>query len=750
MGRGLAASVVFILAACGGGGGADTPAVNHAPRASLLASGAVQANGGTIEATLGGVISLDASTSTDDDHDALTYAWSIVAMPTGSTASLTPATGPLAQWRPDAMGNYTLALTVTDTKGASSTQQVSITVNNHPPNPVVATTIVAVVANAGQATVQASVGYDIVLNSGASSDADGDAITRQWSFSARPAGSTATLSSATGITAGFSPDALGDYVVVLTATDPRGAQSTYTTTVRVNNRRPVANITTNATPQALPPAPNVRVPLGTEVTLRGSGSTDADGDTLAYLWSVDTRPAGSTASLSATNVANPRFTADVEGNYILRLRVTDPAGAFSERTIGLDVGNHAPVAVIDKTRLTVLLGGSASASAALSFDDEGDALTYDWSIDARPAGSTAAIASPRAAAMSFTPDVAGTYMASVTVRDARSASIAYVTIRVLSQLANSVALAFAPDNARYSVGLDRLVAVATNPDTVRIVDPFVGTIQSVALPLAVKNFSLSPDGKLAIVLHEGYISLVDLQAATLVRTTLTGGAQTDAFITNAGLAYLIGQTGGQWVSEPVVVIDARSGVKLPVSGACCGGYPYGTQYGVYADRLNKVFYIAQGLSPSDISYFTFDPATIRITASGDSPYHGDYPIRAPLFLSGNQDLVFTGYGNFFRTDTLAYAGTLSGVTSLQSLHHSASAAEVLALQGNGTIYPASYKRFTGSLLLPEADLALPLVGGDQSYGIGIFHSGNDSHVVLVQTVTNQPRGAGARYYVITR
>ncbi|HMC16562.1 MAG TPA: hypothetical protein VKI18_13075, partial [Albitalea sp.] len=163
--------------------------------------------------------------------------------------------------------------------------------------------------------------------------------------------------------------------------------------------------------------------------------------------------------------------------------------------------------------------------------------------------------------------------------------------------------------------------------------------------------------------------------------------------------------------------------------------------------------------PSDISYFSFDPATSLVNGWGDSPYHGDYSMTVPLFLSGNQDLVFTRFGNFFRTDNLRYAGTLSGVTQMLGFSHSALAEEALVLQAGPSnsnsypyppTYPSSYKRFTGSLLLPDADLPLPLLNAAQTYGIKIFHSGAGSHVVLVQTGSNEPLGPGVQYHVITR
>ena len=47
-----------------------------------------------------------------------------------------------------------------------------------------------------------------------------------------------------------------------------------------------------------------------DVTLDGSGSTDANNDTLTYKWVLLAKPLGSAAALSSTTSAKPTFTAD--------------------------------------------------------------------------------------------------------------------------------------------------------------------------------------------------------------------------------------------------------------------------------------------------------------------------------------------------------------------------------------------------------------------------------------------------------
>ncbi|HAS53417.1 MAG TPA: hypothetical protein DCS42_04395, partial [Nitrospiraceae bacterium] len=69
--------------------------------------------------------------------------------------------------------------------------------------------------------------------------------------------------------------------------------------------------------------PDQNVTTDALVALDGSGSTDADGDTLTYSWSFVSLPTGSTAELSDATVVNPTFTPDLDGSYVVQLIVND-------------------------------------------------------------------------------------------------------------------------------------------------------------------------------------------------------------------------------------------------------------------------------------------------------------------------------------------------------------------------------------------------------------------------------------------
>ncbi|MBZ0270727.1 PKD domain-containing protein [bacterium] len=77
-------------------------------------------------------------------------------------------------------------------------------------------------------------------------------------------------------------------------------------------------------PGASPPiadaGPDRIVPVGTPVTLDGSGSYDPDGDPITYDWS---RVSGPFATLQGANTVSPTFTPNTAGTYTFQLVVAD-------------------------------------------------------------------------------------------------------------------------------------------------------------------------------------------------------------------------------------------------------------------------------------------------------------------------------------------------------------------------------------------------------------------------------------------
>lgn len=698
---------------------------------------------------VGNVISLNASGSTDPNNAALTISWAMLQQPVGSTASLA-INSDIAHFSPDVIGQYQVRARATNTNGLSSDVIYTFNASAVAPTAVVAA---SATPSSGQGFISAPTGYSVVLNAGSSLFPVGDSVTAAWTLQSKPAASAITqLSANSGTITSFVPDVVGAYVIQLSLNDTtNGSASLYTMTVNVT-QAPVAVVTGSSAPVALASAPSFLGQAGVPMTLRGSGSYDLSGSPLTYAWSLTSRPAGSALVIANPALANITVTPDVNGAYVFSLVVTNADGATSTQSVTVYVGNYPPVAVVAQSQVSVLTGQAASDSAAASYSQTGNPLTYQWSVDAAPAGSAAAIANPTSATLNFTPDVAGIYSLSVTVSDGSVSSIAAVTLAAVTPTAGTMPLVYTPLRVKYSKSLDKAVIISANPNALHIVDPVGLTDVSVALPAAVKALGLSPNGQLAAVLHEGVVSLVDLTTGTLVHSSATGGSQTDVFLNNSGKLYLVGQTGGQWVTPGFTILNGYTGASLGTSNL---GSVYGTTLGIYSDLNNKIFLLSQGLSPAQTYAVSMD-ASGNLTSSTGSPYWGNYSMSAPFWLSGDQGLLFTSSGTYFKTADLTYQGTFGITGSLLSMSHSATAQEATLLVGTSggygqpMTYPSAYKRYTGSLLFPAADVPLPTIGLLQSYGLNIFHASNDSHVMVVQTGSSSSNASGAQYFLIDR
>jgi hypothetical protein len=259
------------------------------------------------------------------------------------------------------------------------------------------------IANAGpDQTV--FVGDVVTLNGSASSDADGDSLTFNWSFVSRPDGSAAARFDPTAVNPTFVVDRAGSYTVRLIVNDGKVDSSADIVIVSTQNSRPVANA-----------GPDQTTFVTNTVTLDGSGSSDFDGNPLTYRWSFISRPAGSASTLINANAVNPTFVADKFGDYIVQLVVNDGFVDSVADTVSISTLNSAPVAKAgaNQTGLvgdTIVLDGSGT-------DVGGDALTYSWSFTSRPSGSTATLQNPTAVNPSFVIDAFGDYVVQLIVND---------------------------------------------------------------------------------------------------------------------------------------------------------------------------------------------------------------------------------------------------------------------------------------------------------------------------------------------
>ena len=363
-----------------------TTNANRNPVARTEADDVALANGETIQ--------LDASDSTDTNGGLLAYAWTVTKRPGGSNAPLVGASTPRPTFTADKAGSYTFTVTLTDDPGgltASDTQLI------------------------GTPLPQANAGPDQLVTLGAPVTLDGSpsshlgataALAYGWALISTPAGSLAEIDDPIDPQPHFVADLAGTYIAQLIVFDGTRLSKADTVTIRTDGN--------------LPP----RVDLGADRHTTVGGlvtvdalATDPNLDPLTFSWMLLSRPAGSAATLSGASGTPVQLTPDVAGDYIVQLTATDTNGLAGVDTLLITTGNTTPT-VTGPGDAAVTSGVPVPLSATAS-DPDGGAITYLWSLLAKPTGSASVISSPSAAAPTFTPDEDGVYVVQLLVRDNR-------------------------------------------------------------------------------------------------------------------------------------------------------------------------------------------------------------------------------------------------------------------------------------------------------------------------------------------
>jgi hypothetical protein len=281
------------------------------------------------------------------------------------------------------VGTYTVTYTVSDTAGNAATpvvRTVNVTPDVTPP----------VITLLGSNPVSIEVGSTYTdAGATATDNLDGD-IT---------AAITATSTVITNV--------VGSYTVTYNVTDAAGNLAmpvvrTVNVTTRANNA-PVADAGLDQTVQ-----------VNDTVTLDGSSSSDLDGDTLTYSWSL-TSPTGSSATLSDPSAVKPTFYVDMPGSYTAELTVNDGNVDSATESVLINTTNSIPVADagIDQT---APVGATVTLDGSHSIDVDGDPLTFSWSLTL-PAGSLASLSDSSEVKPTFDIDLPGTYIAQLVVND---------------------------------------------------------------------------------------------------------------------------------------------------------------------------------------------------------------------------------------------------------------------------------------------------------------------------------------------
>ena len=390
------------------------------------------------------------------------------------------------------------------------------------PTPVTPPANVAPVANAGaQQTV--NIAETVTLNASGSSDADNDALTYSWTVTSVPSGSAATLSSTSVVSPTFVADVAGSYVFALVVNDGTVNSASASVTINVN-AAPVANA-----------GPDNNVRIDSVVTLNGTASTDADGNSLTFAWTL-TRPANSAAVLSDSTAAMPTFNADIVGVYTATLVVNDGSiNSAGDSVIITAAVNSVPIASAGpnqnvRTNTVITLDGTQSSDA------NGDQLTYLWTLTS-PATSTASLVDATTAAPKFTADIDGRYIATLVVSDGILSSAAS-TVQINASTTNSTPTA--------NAGVDQNVLIDN---------------------LVTLDGSSSQDANGDLLTYQWSLTTAPAGSTAVIANATTVNASFTPELVGTYVAQLVVSDGTQASTADTVTIEVTDGNSAPVANA---------------------------------------------------------------------------------------------------------------------------------------------------------------------------------------
>jgi gliding motility-associated-like protein len=425
----VAGSYTFRLKVTDNQGATDTDDVTLTVQPETVNQSPVADAGGDVTLILPANSTTITGAASDPDGTVASYSWTKTS---GPAATISGETTPTLNLSNLLEGVYTFQLTVTDDKGSTGSDVVTVTVNQ---------TNSAPAANAG-ADITINLPTNSTTINGSGTDADGTVTGYAWVQTSGP--STATLAGETTASLTASDLGAGTYIFTLTVTDNDGATATDEVKVIVNdiNLAPTANAGNGRT---------ITLPTKT-ASYPGSG-TDADGTIVGYQWTQVSGPA--TATLTNANTKTLTVVTDVPGTYYFRLTVTDNDGATGyddvRLTVNAAVVNQVPTANAGSNQTITLPVNSINLTGS-GTDPDGTIATYLWTKVSGPAATMTNVNTPTVSLSALTD---GSYVFRLTVTDNSGATAsADVTVTVLPEVVNASPTA--------NAGSDKTLTLPTN------------------------------------------------------------------------------------------------------------------------------------------------------------------------------------------------------------------------------------------------------------------------------------------------
>lgn len=385
--------------------------------------------------------------------------------------------------------------------------------------------------------------------------------------------------------------------------------------------------------QGLPPVanagPDVEHLIDVGFVLDGTASHDPDGTIVGYQWSIESRPAGSTATIDDELAATASFVPDELGTYTFRLVVTDNDGSTDDDTVSIVVEDFVVNAGPDRT-----VEWGSTVHLLGSYVGGGTPATVAWHFASQPA-STSVLTDGSSLIPTFVATKVGVYVVELAVTTPLGTRTDSVKVTV-------VADPDMIDGDIVDVDIDpytgKFVLASTNPSRIRTIHAVHNLPpEEFVLPLSVTPTAIgvSETGEYASVIHDGTkltrTRLPSLQQLETIDTHTTlfdvrhGTARPHAYPAQAG---------------PLMLVDYGADQIYP------GGQVTGPARGRQTRSATYAIYVIDEIGPS-AKLRRFNGAPQNTPFLYDWPYAaGAYPLGNDLWFVA-ESLIITSTGQVF-------------------------------------------------------------------------------------------------------
>ncbi len=294
----------------------------------------------------------------------------------------------------------------------------------------------------------------VTVNAELSSDEDNDELMYYWQITSTSSDIAPIKHQSSDPSFSFTPTAAGTYSVNLLVNDGTSDSLAEQVDLLIHaNQSPNAHAGISQS-----------LNLGDSVRLSGSESTDLDGDSLNYFWSLQEKPKTSSLIINTPEAMEFMVKPDVAGTYLFALSVDDGQQSSSNTAlVKLFVeGNPMPVANAGINK-DVDLGSQINLDGSQSYDPDNENLSYTWSIIAKPNDSQVQISSTNQVKIPLWLDAPGDYTFELSVTDEhQQTAVAQVTYT--ATLNNNKPQANAGDNQTTLTGETVYLSASASAD----------------------------------------------------------------------------------------------------------------------------------------------------------------------------------------------------------------------------------------------------------------------------------------------